>query len=210
MADKDNEQYQWHNRIDEKAPKLTTSEQVADASIWLVAENLLGSHLFTCTKNAWRYEIDLILWIDYPWEALDKHPELKKVNRASLIGEETHQRGFRYWEIQGYKFALSPAMNSFRLFEGPLWSELGLSYKEEIFPFLSDQPIRYLEVDWRKTLAQPFRQRILVAVDKDHEFTDNIEDVVTLKRIAIPATPEEEEPDSVDDSIDNDTDDTGK
>ena len=212
MANKDKEHYQWHNYIDKKAPKLTASEEVADYSIWLVAENLLGSHIYQCTKNAWRYEKDFILWIDYPWEALDKHPELKKVNTANLIGAETHQRGFRYWEIQGYKFALSPAMNSFRLFEGPLWAELGLSYKEERFPFLSDQPIRYLEVGWRKTIAQPYKNRILVAVDKDHEFTDNIEDVVTLKRLAIPAIPEEDDPevmdtvtDSIDDSIDNDT-----
>ena len=85
MANKDKEHYQWHNYIDKKAPKLTASEEVADYSIWLVAENLLGSHIYQCTKNAWRYEKDFILWIDYPWEALDKHPELKKVSTANLI-----------------------------------------------------------------------------------------------------------------------------
>ena len=165
-----NEAYHWHNPIDKRAPKLCSTKQVADCSIWLVAESLMRSHLYTCIKEAWRHNLDLILWIDFDYEMLEKHPELTKVNKASLMGAETRQRGFRYWELGGYKFALSPAMNSFRLFRGQLWEGLGLGYRERILPFLDEQrPVRYLEVEYKKTLLQPYRNRILFAVDRDYK-----------------------------------------
>ena len=133
-----NEEYAWNN-TPKRDHKIAKCKEVSMESVLGAADHLIRSHLYSAVRAAWSNRMDLVVWIDADINAIQGHPRAQKscTSYRGTFGcgaPQTKSRSYSFVKLDDKYYGLSPAMNSFRLFPGTIWTRIGCRYKEAVIP----------------------------------------------------------------------------
>ena len=166
--------YQWWTPTDLcgyiDSVDLAGSNQLVDpATVASAANHLVCSHLHMAVGAAWFNRKNLIVWMDAPMEMVHDHKEAHREIWPRFRCDGTVAR--RKYSVMGLDslfFGLAPAMQRFRLQPSCFWGKIGMHYRQGILPEIDPKrPIRWLELDYRKTLRPDTRFLLFSLIDKD-------------------------------------------
>ena len=144
------ESYRWANVYDVcDGDMATLSADISEFSIYEAGEKVLKSHVFSALGCALYDGANIIIWIDWPLELVKKHAE-KRVSNRVYWGTTVKSRKYDYLYVEGDRFGLSPAMQSFRIKSDKHLQDYGMVLKETRFLFTEDHwgsKVKYLELD---------------------------------------------------------------